>query len=133
MLRVAPVVCGALIIGALGAVIAFGARGGNESFRAVQTHGLSESVSTVLTGPNVAKAISTAPEPVAAPLRTPVVKAVCLSKGKGALPNPWECTLRYRSGTVAHYLVAVQPDGAYSGIGTGFISGCCVKVPTLNR
>ena len=71
------------------------------------------------------------PEPVPAARRTPVVQARCEPKGGGTLRNPWVCTVRYRSGTQAHYLVAVQPDGSYSGIGTGIIEGCCVKVPTL--
>jgi hypothetical protein len=48
------------------------------------------------------------------------------------LRNPWSCTIRYRSGTRAHYRVIVRPDGSYTGVGTGIIEGCCVKTPTLD-
>lgn len=52
--------------------------------------------------------------------------------GGGALRNPWSCSIVYRSGTRAHHRLTVEPSGRYAGTGTGIISGCCVKAPTLN-
>ena len=129
-MRSAVVVWSVLLVGALGVVIALGSRGNNDAFKSAQSHSLTLVSPVVLSGARVAAVVSKAPEPVAAARRTPVVRAGCEPKGKGTLQNPWFCTLHYRSGTVAHYLVEVQPDGSYSGIGTGFINGCCVRVPT---
>ena len=129
-MRTAVVVWGVLIVGAVAVVVALGSRGNAEEFRSAQARADTLAVPGVLSGTLVAEAVSTAPEPVEAALRTPAVQTRCEPKGGGTLRNPWLCTVRYRSGPGAHYLVEVQPDGSYSGIGTGLISGCCVKVPT---
>jgi hypothetical protein len=132
MIRTGIVVWGALIVGAVGAVIAFGARGNGSEFAAEQARALTKVVPTTLTGSRVAAALALQPQPVAPAERTPVVKATCLSHGKGSLRNPWACTIHYRHGRDASYLVAVEPNGSYIGVGTGTITGCCIKVPTLN-
>jgi hypothetical protein len=132
MLRAGIVVWGALIVGAIGAVIAFGARGDGSEFSAAQAQALTKVVPTVLTGSRVAAAIALQPQAVPAAERTPEVKTQCISHGTGTLRNPWVCNVRYRRGPEAHYLLAIEPNGSYTGVGTGTISGCCIKVPTLN-
>jgi hypothetical protein len=131
-MRAALVVWGVLIVGAAAALVALGSRGSEDAFKSVQSASLTLVPPGVLSGARVAAEVARAPEPVPAARRTPVVQVRCEPKGGGTLRNPWVCTLRYRSGTQAHYLVEVQPDGSYSGVGSGFISGCCVKVPTLD-
>jgi hypothetical protein len=76
--------------------------------------------------------VAQAPEPVSPAKRTRPASVLCRPGGPGPLRNPWSCTIRYRSGTRAHYRVEVQPNGYYSGTGTGIIDGCCVKTPTLD-
>jgi hypothetical protein len=129
-MRSAVVVWGVLLVGAAAVVVALGSRGNEDTFRSAQSRALTFVPVSVLSGPRVAAAVSTAPEPVEAARRTPAVQTRCEPKGRGTLRNPWACTVRYRSGTEAHYLVQVQPDGSYSGVGTGLIEGCCVRVPT---
>ncbi len=86
----------------------------------------------MLSAASVESVVAQAPEPVLAGRRTPVVRVRCRPGGGGPLRNPWSCNIRYRSGTRAHYRVQVQPNGYYSGTGTGRIDGCCVKTPTLD-
>ena len=131
-MRVALVVWGVLIVGAAGVFVALGSRGSEDAFRSAQSRSLTLAPAGVLSAARVAAELAREPEPVAAARRTPVVHAHCEPKGGGTLRDPWVCTVRYRSGTQAHYLVQVQPDGSYSGVGTGFINGCCIKVPTLD-
>jgi hypothetical protein len=131
-MRAGLVVWGVLIVGAASALVALGGRGSQDAFRGAQSAALTLVPPGVLSGARVAAEVAKAPEPVEAARRTPPVQASCRPKGTGTLRNPWECTVRYRSGTQAHYLVQVAPDGSYSGIGTGVIEGCCIKVPTLN-
>ncbi len=76
--------------------------------------------------------VAQAPEPVAPSRRTQPAQVQCRAGGGGVLRDPWSCTIRYRSGALAHYRVQVQPDGHYSGRGAGRIEGCCVKAPTLD-
>jgi hypothetical protein len=131
-MRAALVVWGVLIVGAAGVFVALGGRGSQDAFRNLQSNSLTLAPPGVLSGARVAAEVARAPEPVTAIRRTPAVQTPCQPKGGGTLRNPWACTVRYRSGTQAHYLVQVQPDGSYSGVGTGLIEGCCIKVPTLN-
>ncbi len=132
MIRAGVVVWSVLIVGAVGAVIAFGARGSGNEFSAAQAQALTKVVPTTLTGARVAAAIALQPQPVAAFQRTPAVKTECISHGSGALRNPWVCNVRFRKGMEAHYLIAVEPNGSYTGVGSATITGCCIKVPTLN-
>ena len=74
MLRAGIVVWGALIVGAIGAVITFGARGNGSEFSAAQAQALTKVVPTVLTGSRVAAAITLQPQAVSAAERTPEVK-----------------------------------------------------------
>jgi len=131
-MRAALVVWGVLIVGAAGVFAAVGSRGSQDAFRSAQSASLTLVPPGVLSAARVAAEVARAPEPVPAARRTPPVQTRCEPKGPGTLRNPWVCTVRYRSGTEAHYLVQVAPDGSYSGVGTGLISGCCIKVPTLD-
>lgn len=121
----------ALLVGAAGAVVALRGRGDQEVFRIEQARSLSGAPVTVVGASSVEAVVALAPEPVRASRRTPTANVRCRPGGPAPLRNPWSCSVRYRSGTRAHYRVTVQPNGYYSGEGTGIIDGCCVKVPTL--
>ena len=129
---VALIVWGVVLLGVAGTVVALRSRGGEEVLRYEESRSLALKPSTVLSAAHVAAVVAQAPEPVPVARRTRAAQVLCRPGGGGTLRNPWSCTVRYRSGTEAHYLVQVQPDGSYSGVGTGFISGCCIKVPTLD-
>jgi hypothetical protein len=126
------VVWAAVLVGLAGSVVAVQGRGGEDLFRLAQSRALLLTHPRALDASGVQGVVEQAPEPVAPAKRTPPVEAHCRPGGAGPLRNPWSCTIRYRSGTRAHYRVQVQPNGYYSGTGTGIIEGCCVKVPTLN-
>jgi hypothetical protein len=128
----APVVCGVVLLGVAAAVVAFADRGSEGLFREEQSRSLALKPSPALTAAAVQAVVAKAPEPVARARRTPVAQVRCRPAGNGPLRNPWTCAIRYRSGTRARYRVVVQPDGRYTGVGTGIITGCCVKAPTLN-
>lgn len=126
------IVWGAVLLGVAGAVVALRSRGGEEVFKYEQSGSLASTASPVLSAARVAALVAEAPEPVAAARRTPPARVRCRAAGGGTLRNPWSCTIVYRSGTRAHYRVVVQPDGHYTGVGTGIITGCCVRTPTLD-
>ncbi|HEY5194047.1 MAG TPA: hypothetical protein VIJ39_09290 [Solirubrobacteraceae bacterium] len=130
--RTAAVVSMAILVGIAATAVVLRNRGGEDLFRLEQSRSLAVRSATVLSAARVEAVVAQAPEPVAAARRTPVARASCRSGGAGPLRNPWSCTIRYRSGTRAHYRVQVQPNGYYSGTGTGKIDGCCVKTPTLD-
>jgi hypothetical protein len=127
------IVWGVVLIGVAGGVVALRSRGGQEVFEAEQSGALAVTPARVVTEADVAAVVAQAPEPVPAAERTRPALVRCRPGAAATLRNPWSCTIRYRSGTSAHYRVTVQPDGHYSGVGTGIISGCCVKVPTLDE
>lgn len=126
------VMCTTALVGAAGAVVALGGRGGEEPFRYEQSRSLTVSSATVLSAGRVEAWVAKAPEPVRPAKRTPPARVSCRPGPSRVLRNPWSCTIRYRSGTQAHYRVSVRPDGFYVGTGTGIIEGCCIKTPALN-
>jgi hypothetical protein len=128
----ALVVWGAVLFGVAGAVLALRSRGSEEVVRYEQSRSPALTLSPVLSAAAVAAVVAQAPEPVPSAKRTRPNRVRCRPGGGGTLRNPWSCTIRYRSGTRAHYRVLVQPDGHYTGVGTGVITGCCIKAPTLN-
>lgn len=127
----ATVVWSAILLGVAATVVVLRNRGGEDLFRLEQSRALASQTATVLSAARVEAVVAQAPEPVAADRRTSPTRVSCRPGGPGPLRNPWSCTIEYRSGTRAHYLVQVQPDGYYSGSGTGIIDGCCVKTPAL--
>jgi hypothetical protein len=126
------IVWGAVLLGVVGTVVALRSRGSEEAFQYEQSRSLALTPSPVLSAAHVAAVVALAPEPVPPAKRTRPVQVRCRPGGGGTLRNPWSCTILYRSGTRAHYRVIVQPDGHYTGVGTGIITGCCVDAPTLD-
>ncbi len=127
----AAVVLMAILVGNAATVAVLRERGGAGLLRIEQSRALALEPSTV-TAAQVEAVVAQAPEPVLAARRTDPAQVRCRPVGGGVLRDPWSCKIRYRSGTLAHYLVEIQPDGHYSGRGTGRIEGCCVKAPTLD-
>jgi hypothetical protein len=125
------IVWGAVLLGVAGTVVALRSRGSEEVFQYEQSRSPALTPSPVLSAAHVAAVVALAPEPVPPARRTPPAQVRCRPQGAGTLRNPWSCTIRYRSGTRAYYRVVVQPNGHYTGVGTGIITGCCVKAPTL--
>jgi hypothetical protein len=128
--KTAAVVWLAILVGIVATAVVLRNRGGEDLFRVEQVRSLGTPSATVLSAAHVEAVVGQAPEPVAADRRTPPARVSCMPGGSGPLRDPWSCTIEYRSGTRAHYRVQVQPDGYYSGSGTGIIDGCCVKTPT---
>lgn len=126
------VVWGAVLFGVAGAVVALRSRGSEDVFEYEQRGSLALKPATVLSAAKVAAVVALAPEPVRKAERTRPAQVRCRPGAGGTLRNPWSCTVLYRSGTRAHYRVVVEPNGYYSGSGTGIIEGCCVDTPTLN-
>ena len=124
------VVFTAVLVGLAGAGVAMHGRGGEDSFRYEQSRALALEPATILSAARVEVLVAKAPEPVLPAKRTRPALVRCRPGGGGVLRNPWSCTIRYRSGTRAHYRVSVDPDGYYRGVGAGIIEGCCVKTPT---
>jgi hypothetical protein len=122
----------AILVGIVATAVVLRNRGGEDLFRIQQSRALSLTPAKVLSAARVEAVVALAPEPVASARRTHPAQVRCRPGAAGVLRNPWSCTIRYRSGTHAHYRVEVQPNGYYSGSGTGIIDGCCVKAPTLD-
>jgi hypothetical protein len=127
----AAVVSLAVLVGAAGAAAGLNSRGGDDLFLVEQSSSLTLRPTSALSAAAVEAVAALAPEPVPSSRRTRPAQVLCRPIGAGALRDPWLCAIQYRSGTRAHYRIVVQPDGRYSGVGTGVITGCCVKVPTL--
>jgi len=128
----AAVVWMAILVGLAATAVVLRNRGGADLFRIEQSHALARPLATTLGAAAVQAVVSEAPEPVVRAKRTRPAWVRCRPGGPAPLRNPWSCAIGYRSGTLAHYRVQVQPNGYYSGTGTGAIDGCCVKAPTLN-
>lgn len=107
-------------------------RGGGDLFGVEQSRSLTLRTASVLSADRVEAVVGRAPEPVEPAKRTHPERVRCRPGGAVPLRNPWTCEIRYRSGTSARYRVLVQPNGYYSGRGTGIIDGCCVKTPALD-
>lgn len=122
----------AILTGVVGAFIALLAWRGEQQFRSQQSRALELQSATVLLPAAVGQVVLKAPEPVPAARRTAASGVRCHGDGPGPLRNPWSCVIRYRSGRKAYYRLIVQPNGYYKGVGSGIITGCCVKVPTLD-
>jgi hypothetical protein len=118
-----------LLSGAGGAVVALNHRGGAGQLSAAQARVPTVTPARSVAAGSVQALVGKAPEPVLAARRTPLASVRCAPGREPALRNPWSCRLRYRSGTLAHYRVVVEPDGRYEGVGSGVIEGCCVKTP----
>jgi hypothetical protein len=128
----AAVVSTAILVGIAATAVVLRNRGGEDLFRLRQSRSLAVRSAMVLSAARVEAVVAQAPEPVPAAKRTAPAQVSCRPEGAPPLRDPWSCTVRYRSGRHAHYRVQVQPDGAYSGRGTGIIDGCCVKTPALD-
>lgn len=128
----AAVVWGTLLFGGAGSVVALGSRGGAEVFQYEQSSRSSAGGSGQVSAAHVAAVVAQAPEPVTPARRTHPAQVRCQPGGGAVLRNPWSCSIVYRDGTRAHYLVTVEPDGHYRGTGTGIITGCCVETPALD-
>ena len=128
----AAVVFMAILLGIAATVAVLRERGGAGLLRIEQSRALALKPGTIVTAAQVEAVVAQAPEPVPAARGTKPAQVRCRAGGGGVLRDPWSCTIRYRSGTLAHYLLEVQPDGHYIGRGTGRIEGCCVKAPTLD-
>ena len=132
MRLVAAVISMAILVGLAGAGVVLANRGGGDLFAVEQSRSLTLRPASVLSAARVEAVVSKAPEPVSPARRTHAEQVRCRPRGAAPLRDPWTCEIRYRSGTRAHYRVVVQPDGYYSGTGTGIIDGCCVKTPALD-
>jgi hypothetical protein len=121
-----------LAVGVAAGMLSLHSRGGVELLRAEQSRAVGLRSTKTLTAAGVEAVVASAPEPVAPAKRTRPAQVRCRPGTGGTLRNPWSCTIRYRSGVRAHYRVVVEPNGYYSGTGTGIIEGCCVATPTLN-
>ena len=128
----AAIVWAVLAVGVSGGMLSLHSRGGVELLRAEQSGALGLRSAATPTAAGVEAVVASAPEPVARAKRTRPVRVRCRPGTGGTLRNPWSCTIRYRSGVRAHYRVVVEPNGYYSGTGTGIIEGCCVAASTLN-
>ncbi len=128
----AVIVWTVLAVGVAGGVLSLHSRGEVELLRAEQSRALGLRSAGAPTSAGVEAVVASAPEPVAPAQRTRPAHVRCRPGTGGTLRNPWSCTIRYRSGRRAHYRVVVEPNGYYSGAGTGIIEGCCVEAPPLN-
>jgi hypothetical protein len=123
---VALVVC---VVGVVGTIVALNARGADDAFLLRQEHPVKLSAAAVeelmLSAPD--------PEPPHDPAGT---RADCTAEGRRDLRNPWQCTVHYRSGSVADYRVTINADGSYFARYKGDSAtarGCCLDVPGADQ
>lgn len=91
-----------------------------------------------LTRAAVDSVVKLAPDPIS---NERASEASCVPRGKGALSNPWQCTLSYPTGRRIEWSIDIHTDGTYVGANqvvlappprhpeAGTIDGCCVNVP----
>jgi hypothetical protein len=118
-------------IGAAGAGVSYVTIGSEDLFNYEQSQALGLATPFIVAA-NVDETLSHVPAPVVPSKRTPAVSTQCQPHGPDPLRNPWTCVIRYRSGVTAHYLIQINSDGSFTGAGTGDVSGCCVKLPTVD-
>lgn len=112
----------ALIVGAVGSLVALKGRESDTEFIYRQLHPVS-----VRAG-DVEEAVRSAPEPLPGGNGNKGMRASCKARGRGQLRSPWACTVSYPSGKSRPYLVVVSPGGAFRGqTSAGLIRGCCVR------
>ena len=108
-----------------GALAGIAGRGADEAFLVRQDN------PGRVTTPAVERLIRTAPDP-RPPHRSPAVSSRCTPGSPRGLRNPWRCTVAYRSGSVAHFLMNLRSDGSYVARylgGTATATGCCLRLP----
>ena len=120
-----------------GATAGIAGRGADDAFLARQKN------PTIVETAAVEQLIRTAPDPIP-PHESDATASRCRADGRRELRTPWQCTVRYRSGSVARYRVTIETDGSYraryslvirpDGVrdpGRGATaSGCCLRAPT---
>lgn len=109
-----------------GALMGIAARGGDSLFEFHQRN------LTRLSADAVDALVRTAPDPRDRQRVDGVAR--CRPEGREDLRNPWSCTITYRHGLKARYLVTIRVDGSYLGRspeGGGGIAGCCTRVSGL--
>lgn len=111
---------------AVGGVIAgFSGRGADEQFLVDQR------TPTRVSAEAVEELMLTAPDPQPPHARS-AARSRCDTDGRRELRNPWHCTVHYRSGSVARFVVTLKSDGSYVGDyagDTAKATGCCLRLP----
>jgi hypothetical protein len=116
----------AIVAGAIGAVVAWGAHGNDPEFifrQGTRTEVEARSVASVIV-------LHRDPEPGKG--NTRARSATCRPGSPSDLRNPWRCRVTYGSGRKVVYRVEVSRDGNLRGIDrtrTLSVSGCCVDTP----
>jgi hypothetical protein len=108
-----------------GAAAAVSGRGADDAFLLRQKN------PTRITTSAVEKLMLTAPDPQE-PESGAASSARCRTSGRRELRNPWRCTVDFRSGSVAHFVVTIRADGSYRAryVGsTAIATGCCLDLP----
>ena len=108
-----------------GAVAAVAGRGADDAFLLRQKN------PTRVTTAAVERLMLTAPDPHS-PHDKAATRARCRTEGRRELRNPWRCTVEFRSGSVARFVVTIRSDGSYRARylgGTAIATGCCLSVP----
>jgi hypothetical protein len=119
-------VLGPILAVAIGGVVAgLGGRGADDAFLADQRN------PTRVNAEAVEELMLTAPDPEPPHARS-ATRSRCDADGRRELRNPWRCTVQYRSGSVARFVVTIKSDGSYVGdyVGdTARATGCCLRLP----
>jgi hypothetical protein len=121
LLVLVPVVA----VAVAGVIAGLSGRGADEAFLVDQKN------PTRVSAEAVEELMLTAPDP-APPHPRSATRSRCDTDGRRELRNPWRCTVRYRSGSVARFVVTIKSDGSYVGdyVGhTASATGCCLRLP----
>jgi hypothetical protein len=81
---------------------------------------------------SVERLIRTAPDP-RPPHASRATSSQCQPGSLRGLRNPWRCTVAYRSGSAARFVVTVHTDGSYLAHyagGPATARGCCLALPS---